>query len=178
MPKSKPRNRRNDSFQNGDPQVFKIHNEKETAHGQFGVKSVFWGQVWILVGDIYVECLRLQGEELPAGEKERGSRHELKMASEVIKEVKRLKKKLGQSKRNCNICSLTNCSCQSDRESCGNSASNSSNEAHSSCQQENLIFRCSPEPTEISSTENPISTVEEAKDVAPVLLEVQGSRLS
>ena len=33
----KPRNRRNDSFQNGDPQVFKIHNEMETAHGQFGV---------------------------------------------------------------------------------------------------------------------------------------------
>jgi hypothetical protein len=51
-------------------------------------------------------------------------------------------------------------------------------EAHSSCQQEDLIFRCSPEPTEISSTKNPISTVEEAKDVAPVLPEVQGSRLS
>jgi len=45
-------------------------------------------------------------------------------------------------------------------------------EAHSSCQQEDLIFRCSPEPTEISSTKNPISTVEEAKDVAPVLPEV------
>lgn len=126
----KPRNQRNDSFQNGGPQVFEIHNENETAHGQFGVKGVFWGQVWILVGDIYVEYQRLQGEELPAGEEERGSRHELKMASEVIKEVKRLKKKLGQSKRNCNICSLTNCSCQSDRASSGNSASSSSNDGH------------------------------------------------
>jgi hypothetical protein len=128
--KSSSRLQRNDSFQNGGPQVFEIHNENETAHGQFGVKGVFWGQVWILVGDIYVEYQRLQGEELPAGEEERGSRHELKMASEVIKEVKRLKKKLGQSKRNCNICSLTNCSCQSDRASSGNSASSSSNDGH------------------------------------------------
>lgn len=126
----KPRNQRNDSFQSVGPEVFEIHNENETTHGQFGAKGVFWGQVWILVGDIYVEYQRLQGEELPAGEEERGSRHELKMASEVVKEVKRLKKKLGQSKRNCNICSLTNCSCQSDRASSGNSASSSSNDRH------------------------------------------------
>lgn len=46
-------------------------------------------------------------------------------------------------------------------------------EAHSSCQQEDdFVFTCSPEPTEISSTKKPISTVEEAKDVAPVLPEV------
>lgn len=124
----KTRNQRNDSFQSGGPEVIEIHNENETTHGQFGVKGIFWGQVWILVGDIYVEYQRLQGEELPAGEEERGSRDELKMASEVVKEVKRLKKKLGQSKRNCNICSLTNCSCQSDRASSGNSASSSSND--------------------------------------------------
>lgn len=45
-------------------------------------------------------------------------------------------------------------------------------EAHSSCHQEDFILTCSPEPTEISSTKNPICDVEEAKDVALVLPEV------
>ncbi|KAH9325716.1 hypothetical protein KI387_005894, partial [Taxus chinensis] len=109
----------------GGQEVYE-HDENNISCIPFSRKGLFWGQAWILFGDIYVEYHRLQGEQLPDGHQGKDSRDELKMASEVMKEVKRLKKKLAQSKRNCNFCSLTNCSCQSDRVSSGNSASSSS----------------------------------------------------
>ncbi|GLJ16307.1 hypothetical protein SUGI_0275050 [Cryptomeria japonica] len=119
-----------DPLCDGGQEVYK-NNENNTAYGPFPCKGLFWGQAWILIGDIYVEYQRLLGEKLPDDCQEKDSRDELKMASEVMKEVKRLKKKLAQSKRNCNFCSLTDCSCQSDRVSSGNSASSSSSDGWS-----------------------------------------------
>ncbi|XP_043713086.1 uncharacterized protein LOC122661674 [Telopea speciosissima] len=84
----------------------------------------FWAKAWTLVGDVYVEYHIKRGNEIYMQGKARSS--ELRMSSEVLKEVKRLKKKLGQYKQNCSTCSLINCSCQSDRASSGNSASSSS----------------------------------------------------
>lgn len=82
---------------------------------------LFWAKAWTLVGDVYVRFHAIKGKEISV-EKKPSSR-ELRMSSEVVKEVKRLKKKLGQY--NCNSCSLVNCSCQSDRASSGSSASSS-----------------------------------------------------
>lgn len=84
-------------------------------------KGLFWGQVWGLVGDVFAEAQRTLGDtDVVIKHQEPGE--ELKMAQEVMKEVKRLKKKVGS----CEICSLTSCSCQSDRASSGISASSSS----------------------------------------------------
>eukprot|EP01018_Ginkgo_biloba_P018774 Gb_32188 [translate_table: standard] len=127
----KRRNQKINSLPDSGKEVDKNLNEDTVGYDHFTTKGLFWGQTWIFVGDIYVEYQRLQGEKSLDSQEERGSSDELKMASEVMKEVKRLKKKLGQSKRNCNICSLTNCSCQSDRASSGNSASSSSSHGHS-----------------------------------------------
>ncbi|KAL3700287.1 hypothetical protein R1sor_018309 [Riccia sorocarpa] len=86
----------------------------------------FWGQLWMFVGDVYVEIQRTLGEG-DVTPLEQGSQfEELTMTQEVAKEVKRLKKKIGQLRRSCGICSLTSCSCQSDRASSGNSASSCS----------------------------------------------------
>ncbi|XP_077241431.1 uncharacterized protein LOC143881956 isoform X2 [Tasmannia lanceolata] len=86
---------------------------------------LFWAKAWTLVGDVYIEYHRIKGAEILANPEGKGSGSELRVSTEVVKEVKRLKKKLGQFKQNCSICSLINCSCQSDRASSGNSASSS-----------------------------------------------------
>lgn len=89
-------------------------------------KGLFWGQVWVLVGDVFAEVQRSLGDSDAMKHQDVSPGEELKMAQEVMKEVKRLKKKVGQFQGNCEICSLTSCSCQSDRASSGISASSSS----------------------------------------------------
>lgn len=86
---------------------------------------LFWAKAWTLVGDVHVEFHLIKGNEVASKANKKPNSRELKMSSEVLKEVKRLKKKLGQLKPNCSLCSLVNCSCQSDRASSGNSASSS-----------------------------------------------------
>nr|DAD24293.1 TPA_asm: hypothetical protein HUJ06_025757 [Nelumbo nucifera] len=86
---------------------------------------LFWAKAWTLVGDVYVEHHMVRGKEIPIHPESKPCSRKLRMPSEVMKEVKRLKKKLGQYKQNCSTCSLINCSCQSDRASSGNSASSS-----------------------------------------------------
>ena len=87
---------------------------------------LFWAKAWTLVGDVYVEFHMIKGTEVSIQAEKKPCSRELKMSSEVMKEVKRLKKKLGQYKQNCSSCSLVNCSCQNDRASSGSSASSSS----------------------------------------------------
>ncbi|KAJ7973929.1 Erythroid differentiation-related factor 1 [Quillaja saponaria] len=86
---------------------------------------IFWAKAWTLVGDVYVEFHMIKGKEISIQEESKSTTRELKMSTEVVKEVKRLKKKLGQHNQNCSSCSLVNCSCQSDRASSGSSASSS-----------------------------------------------------
>ncbi|XP_024397701.1 uncharacterized protein [Physcomitrium patens] len=88
-------------------------------------KGLFWGQVWVLVGDVFAEIQRSMGESDVPTHLDASQGEELKMAQEVMKEVKRLKKKVGRFQVSCEICSLTSCSCQSDRASSGISASSS-----------------------------------------------------
>lgn len=88
-------------------------------------KGLFWGQVWVLVGDVFAEIQRSMGESDVPTHLDASHGEELKMAQEVMKEVKRLKKKVGRFQVSCEICSLTSCSCQSDRASSGISASSS-----------------------------------------------------
>ncbi|KAL6269596.1 hypothetical protein ACE6H2_026507 [Prunus campanulata] len=92
---------------------------------QFSSIYLFWAKAWTLVGDVYVEFHIAKDSMIPALEERKYSTRELKVSSEVVKEVKRLKKKLGQYTQNCSSCSLVNCSCQSDRASSGSSASSS-----------------------------------------------------
>lgn len=92
---------------------------------------LFWAKAWTLVGDIYVENYMVKGDEISIEAERKSSTKELKVSSEVVKEVKRLKKKLGQYMQNCSSCSLVNCSCQSDRASSGSSASSRSGDMHS-----------------------------------------------
>lgn len=87
--------------------------------------DLLWGQAWMLVGDVPVEYLRVLHENKELVGQETSNYDGLTMAKEVVKEVKRLRKKLGQNKRSCSICSLVRCSCQSNRASSGNSASSS-----------------------------------------------------
>ncbi|XP_021748120.1 uncharacterized protein LOC110713973 isoform X2 [Chenopodium quinoa] len=91
----------------------------------FSSTYLFWAKAWMLVGDIYVDFLTLQGKETSPPSAQTNSSQELKMSSEVVKELIRLKKKLGQDLENCSTCSLVNCSCQNDRASSGISASSS-----------------------------------------------------
>ncbi|GMH22412.1 hypothetical protein Nepgr_024255 [Nepenthes gracilis] len=91
---------------------------------------LFWSKAWTLVGDVHVEFYTIQGKEMSAQLKQKPSGRELKMSSEVVEELVRLKKTLSQDKEYCNSCSLVNCSCQGDRASSGNSASSSSGDAH------------------------------------------------
>jgi len=100
-------------------------NKLRGAHVSRG-RGLFWGQVWMLVGDVFAEIQRSLGETDLSLHQEASQCEELKMAQEVMKEVKRLKKKVGQFRGNCEICCLTSCSCQHDRASSGNSASSSS----------------------------------------------------
>ncbi|KAL0555816.1 hypothetical protein IC582_004317 [Cucumis melo] len=89
---------------------------------------LFWAKTWTLVGDVYVEFHSIYGREASEKAENNVSTRELKISSEVVKEVNRLKKKLGKFK-NCNACSLVNCSCQSDRANSGSSASSSRRES-------------------------------------------------
>ncbi|XP_052730336.1 uncharacterized protein LOC108326161 isoform X2 [Vigna angularis] len=101
----------------------------ETVSGYIERKSsvyLFWAKAWELVGDIYIEFHKIKGKEISIQDLKKPVTKELRMSSEVVKEVKRLKKKLVQINHNCSSCSLVNCSCQSDRASSGNSASSSS----------------------------------------------------
>ncbi|KAL9319132.1 hypothetical protein ACSQ67_015649 [Phaseolus vulgaris] len=101
----------------------------ETVNGYIERKSsayLFWAKAWALVGDVYIEFHRIKGKEISIQDPKKPATRELRMSSEVVKEVKRLKKKLVQMNQNCSSCSLVNCSCQSDRASSGNSASSSS----------------------------------------------------
>ncbi|XAR62665.1 hypothetical protein NMG60_11017511 [Bertholletia excelsa] len=85
---------------------------------------LFWAKAWTLVGDVYVD-FHVKDKEIDLGGESKPRTRELRMSSEVLKEVKRLKTKLGQFNQNCSLCSLVNCSCQSDRASSGSSASSS-----------------------------------------------------
>lgn len=85
---------------------------------------LFWAKAWALVGDVYVEFHKINSKE-SIQELRKSATRELRMPSEVVKEVKRLKKKLTQLSENCSSCSLVNCSCQSDRASSGSNASSS-----------------------------------------------------
>ncbi|ONK56220.1 uncharacterized protein A4U43_C10F5360 [Asparagus officinalis] len=104
---------------------------------QFSTTYLFWAKAWSLVGDVYVEChlSRNKGNQLQDQRKTSGS--ELRMSNEVVREVARLRKKLGQYEQNCSSCSLINCSCQSDRASSGNSASSSSRDSPSYSRKQN-----------------------------------------
>ncbi|KAK9713741.1 hypothetical protein RND81_06G048400 [Saponaria officinalis] len=92
----------------------------------FSSTYLFWAKAWMLVGDVYVDFLAAKSREMSSPLKgQTPSTQELKMSSEVVKELVRVKKKLGQDVENCSSCSLVNCSCQSERASSGNSASSS-----------------------------------------------------
>ncbi|XP_065881613.1 uncharacterized protein [Euphorbia lathyris] len=93
--------------------------------------SLFWAKAWTLVGDVYVEFHFIKNKEDSTQSDPNSSAKELRMSSEVVKEVQRLKTKLGKYIQNCSSCSLVNCSCQSDRASSGSSASSSSGNKHS-----------------------------------------------
>jgi hypothetical protein len=102
--------------------------EDETVYGYNERKSstyLFWAKAWALVGDVKIEFHRIKGKEISTQDITKPATRELGMSPEVVKEVKRLKKKLVQLNQNCSSCSLVNCSCQSDRASSGNSASSS-----------------------------------------------------
>lgn len=93
---------------------------------QFSSIYLFWANAWILVGDVYVEFYMVKGNEMTIQAERKSPTRDLKVSSEVVKEVRRLKKKLGQFTQSCSSCFLVNCSCQSDRASSGSSASSSS----------------------------------------------------
>ncbi|CAM8998950.1 unnamed protein product [Rhodiola kirilowii] len=100
-------------------------SDKHHSAHQFSSIYLFWAKAWMLVGDIFVEFHIVKGKDKPK-KLERNHIRELRMSSEVVKEVERLKNKVGQLNQNCESCSLVNCSCQSDRVSSGSSATSSS----------------------------------------------------
>ncbi|CAK7323550.1 unnamed protein product [Dovyalis caffra] len=97
---------------------------------RFSSTYLFWAKAWTLVGDVYVEFHVMKGNELSNQSERKSSARELRISTDVVKEVQRLKKKLGQHNQNCSSCSLVNCSCQRDRASSGSSASSSSGDKH------------------------------------------------
>ncbi|XP_016466410.2 uncharacterized protein LOC107789148 isoform X1 [Nicotiana tabacum] len=101
------------------------------TYDQLSDGYLFWAKAWTLVGDLYVELHLTDGDKIPMQSEQKSLSKGLKMSSEVLREVERLKKKLGQSIQNCSSCSLLNCSCQSDRASSGSSASSSSGDSRS-----------------------------------------------
>ncbi|KAJ6696827.1 hypothetical protein OIU85_003204 [Salix viminalis] len=106
-------------------------NDSFFAYEQFSSTYLFWAKAWTLVGDVYVEFHFMKGKVLSNQSETKSSARELRISTEVVKEVQRLKKKLGQHNQNCSSCSLVNCSCQSDRASSGSSASSSRGDKHS-----------------------------------------------
>ncbi|XP_058091225.1 uncharacterized protein LOC131237465 [Magnolia sinica] len=97
----------------------------------FSSNYLFWAKAWALVGDVYVEYHLIRGKEPSVHLERKASVGDWRVSNEVAREVKRLNKKLGQYKQNCSMCSLINCSCQSDRANSGNSASSSSGDVRS-----------------------------------------------
>lgn len=93
---------------------------------------LFWSKAWTLVGDVFVEFYLMEGQETSRQAERKHTTKDLKMSSEVLKEVERLKKKMSQYSQNCSSCSLINCSCRTDRASSGSSASSSTRERQSS----------------------------------------------
>ncbi|KAK6116641.1 hypothetical protein DH2020_049640 [Rehmannia glutinosa] len=93
---------------------------------------LFWAKAWTLVGDVFVEFYLKKGHEVSRERERKECAKDLKMSSEVLKEVVRLKKKMGKFNQNCSSCSLINCSCRSDRASSGSSASSSAGDAYPS----------------------------------------------
>ncbi|KAF5200707.1 Erythroid differentiation-related factor [Thalictrum thalictroides] len=106
-------------------------SSSEDSVDQYSSIYLFWAKAWTLVGDVYIEYHNRSKETSSQSAKTESS-SDVKISTEVEKEVKRLKKKLGHFKQNCSTCSLINCSCQSDRVSSGNSASSSSGSVQSS----------------------------------------------
>ncbi|XP_042032089.1 uncharacterized protein LOC121778751 [Salvia splendens] len=110
-------------------------NENESAmNGDVLVSSnyLFWSKAWTLVGDVHVDFYLKKGQDVSSQREVKECTKSLKISSEVLKEVVRLKKKIGQFTENCRSCSLVNCSCQSDRASSGSSASSSARDAYPS----------------------------------------------
>ncbi|XP_050237997.1 uncharacterized protein LOC126687476 [Mercurialis annua] len=101
------------------------------AFERFSSTYSFWAKAWILVADVYVEFHVMKGKELSLQSDRKPVTGELRMSSEVVEEVQRLKRKLGQDVQNCSSCSLVNCSCRSDRASSGSSASSSTGDKKS-----------------------------------------------
>ncbi|KAL3503864.1 hypothetical protein ACH5RR_033705 [Cinchona calisaya] len=93
---------------------------------------LFWAKAWTLAGDVYVEFHLIKDKEISLKSGKKSFTKEVKMSSEVLKEVERLKKKLGEFGQNCSSCLLVNCSCQSDRANSGSSAGTSSADKHPS----------------------------------------------
>ncbi|KZV40899.1 hypothetical protein F511_05144 [Dorcoceras hygrometricum] len=93
---------------------------------------LFWSKAWTLVGDVFVEFYLMKGVETSRQAEREHTTKGLKVSSEVLKEVERLKKKMSQYNQNCSSCSLINCSCRSDRASSGSSASSSTRSRQSS----------------------------------------------
>ncbi|KAK9270762.1 hypothetical protein L1049_026345 [Liquidambar formosana] len=113
------------SFIGNAARVSSSSNNECLTFEHYSSTYLFWAKAWTLVGDIYVEYHMIKGVEISVQAERKPSIRELRMSSEVVKEVKRLKKKLGQYTQNCSSCSLVNCSCRSDRVSSGSSASSS-----------------------------------------------------
>ncbi|OIW21446.1 hypothetical protein TanjilG_03578 [Lupinus angustifolius] len=109
--------------------VHNVRDENVNGYLTIEMKSstyFFWSKAWALVGDVYIKFHMIKGKETSIQDTRKPATRELRMSSEVVKEVKRLKKKLVQLNQNCSSCSLVNCSCQSDRANSGSSASSSS----------------------------------------------------
>ncbi|KAK1311434.1 hypothetical protein QJS10_CPA08g01117 [Acorus calamus] len=106
-------------------------SEKNDVHEQLPSNCLFWAKAWVLVGDVYAEFHRVRGKEILDQEERKETVSDLRMSNEVVREVERLKKKLGQYNKNCSMCSLINCSCRSDRASSGSSASSTTGSAPS-----------------------------------------------
>lgn len=115
----------NDSIIGNATKMNSISTDNCVTSEQFHSTYLFWAKAWTLVGDAYVEFHLIHGKENSSGAERKPLTRELRMSSEVLKEVKRLKRKLGQVNQNCSSCSLVNCSCKSDRASSGSSASSS-----------------------------------------------------
>ncbi|KAJ6297310.1 hypothetical protein OIU78_022948 [Salix suchowensis] len=81
-------------------------NDSFFAYEQFSSTYLFWAKAWTLVGDVYVEFHFMKGKVLSNQSETKSSARELRISTEVVKEVQRLKKKLGQHNQNCSSCSL------------------------------------------------------------------------
>ncbi|KAA8546313.1 hypothetical protein F0562_002948 [Nyssa sinensis] len=125
------RNNKTKSFIGGATKVSSSSNDDCLNFEKFSSNYLFWANAWTLVGDVYVEFHVIKGNEISLQAERKPITRELRMSSEVLKEVQRLKRKLGEFNQNCSSCSLVNCSCQNDRASSGSSASSSTGDARS-----------------------------------------------